>query len=81
MVDDKTELGRIQIQPLNADNCYLCSNDIEVFLRGKGLWGHAAGTAEEPAEQSEKAKFQREKDMCLAYLLMTIEQSCKFAVI
>lgn len=80
MTDDK-DFARVRIQPLTADNYYVWSNDIEVLLRGKGLWTHAEGTAVAPTtDNDEKAKFQQKKDMCLAYLLTTIDQSCKYAV-
>ena len=81
MTEERNDFGRIQIQPLTAENYYVWSNDIEVFLRGKGLWSHAVGTARSPTDPTQVEKYERGKDMCLAYLLMTIEQSCKFAVI
>ena len=81
MTVDKNDFGCIQIEHLNADNYYIWSNDIEVFLRGKRLWKYAEGSISTPTESAELAQFEREGDMCLAYLLMTIEQSCKFAVI
>lgn len=39
---DEKDLPRARVVPLSAENCYSRSNDMEVILRGKGLWKYVS---------------------------------------
>lgn len=83
MDDDKFYTSRFQMQFIKYGNYYVWSSDNDVYLRGKGLCKYAAGTATAPTKRTyteTKAKYEKERDMCLFYLLISIDQSCKFAV-
>lgn len=56
------------------------SNNMEVFLRVNGLLEHALGTTAVPIKVGKKTKHQREKNIFLEYILISIYQTCKFAV-
>lgn len=83
MDDDKFDTRRFQIQDHKYDNYYFWSNDMEFNLREKELWKYGAETVTAPTETTEKATkamHEKESDMCLSYVLLSIDQSCKFVV-
>lgn len=45
-MDAANDLQRIILQKLNANNFFMCSNKIEVVLRGRGLWGFVDGNGD-----------------------------------
>lgn len=67
---------KLKVEPLRITNYYAWSNDMEVVLRGKGIWkyvdpdGHTMANTERDVEQ-------QKADLTLAYILMSIDLSCK----
>lgn len=77
--DDKGDPSRIRVQPLNAHNYFIWSNEIEILLRGKGLWEFVSTESNQEVDE-EQAGSSRKRDLALAYLLMSIDASCKATV-
>lgn len=88
---DESQLptNRFQVDLLTADNYFIWSNDLEILLRGKGLWGYVNGDITDPIDLSnneggvsaDRAKFKQKMDLALANIFMTINASCKASVI
>lgn len=64
---------------LKAENYYLWSIEIEVLLRGKGVWIHVDPNCSTVASQTDETDLQR-SNLALAYILMSIDRSCKSSV-
>lgn len=73
--EEKGDPFRMRIQSLNAHNYFVWSNEMEILLRGKGLWRYVSDE-NAPMETMSSNK----KDLALAYLMMSIDASCKGTV-
>ena len=60
MTDEKFETS-LKIEQLHSQNYYMWSNEMEILLRGKGLWEFVEGTAVEPVDENGKKMHQRKK--------------------
>lgn len=82
-MEDDTQLSsdKFRVEPLTAHNYFMWSNDMEILLRGKGLWGYVSGDELEPTDRSELQKYRRKNDLALAHIFMTINASCKSSVV
>lgn len=74
--EEKGDPFLMSVQLLNAINYFTRSNDMEILLRGKGVWGFVDPT-DSSSERTVQAGSQRKKDLALAYKIMSIDASCK----
>ena len=75
--EEKGDPFRMRVQSLNAHNYYVWSNEMEILLRGKGLWQFVC---EPDASDDGSNENSRKRDLALAYLMMSIDASCKGSV-
>lgn len=87
---------RFRVVPLNADNCFLRFNDVGIILQGKELWKYVkntavleaaletrsdgGGAASNVAAITTNNQKSRKRDVALAYLLASIDSTCKSIV-
>lgn len=43
--EEKSDMFRIRVAPLTTNNYFVKSNEIELFLRGIGLWKYVSGSS------------------------------------
>lgn len=90
---DEKEFSRFRISPLKTDNYYSWSNDLEVVLRGKGLWkfvetpytecSATPETIDENSSGNESNAVEtmiQKRDLALAYIVTSIDPTCKAVV-
>ena len=75
--DDRKGSLRVRVAPLNSGNYFMWSNDLEIYLRGKGLWTYVGSETSSDVRDSESPQ---KRDVALAYIMMSITPSCKAAV-
>lgn len=95
-MDDRDHF-KFRVTPLTAENYFAWSNDIEVVLRGKGLWkyvkpdvdcraapvravGQESETTSDAERETQNEVDEQKQDMALAYLLTSIDSTCKAMV-
>lgn len=73
---DEKENFKFRLSPLDSSNYFAWSNDLEVILRGRGLWKYV----EDQDGIDEGEYSEQKKDLALAYILTSVSNSCKPAV-
>ena len=79
-MDEDKLFYRFRIDPLNAENYFSWSNDVEILLRGKGLWPYVMNTVQVPTDEKQLTAFRQKQDQALAYIFSVIDASCKYSV-
>lgn len=70
--EDRSDPFCLKVEMINAHNYFKWSNEMEIFLRGKGLWKLVC-----PGTSDGSTENQRKTDLALAYILTSINKSCK----
>ena len=73
--------SRYRLTPLNANNYFLWSHELEFVLRAKELWQIVTGEEQIPSDTTDRAKFERKSDLALTNIILSIEDSVSAAVI
>lgn len=77
---------KFRVNPLTANNYFAWSNDMEIVLRGKGLWKYVDDVDLENGQNEDEEEVQlseteeTKRDLALAYLVTSIDTSCKSMV-
>ena len=79
---EQNDLSKFRVDKLNTTNYFLWSNMIEVYLRGRGLWGYVDGTTVAPAAGADdRAAHEQKCDQAISIILLSIQQECLAPVI
>lgn len=81
--DEKYDPFKMRVKPLTANNYFVWSNEMEIILRGKGLWEFVSESAEASDEEGVDLEVgpNRKRNIAHAYTLMSIDDSCKASVL
>lgn len=79
--EDKHDVRRMRIEPLEATNYFVWSNDMEIMLRDKGLWGCVSVTSKIGTDETAERTAEWTDDLTFVYFMMYINPSCKSLVI
>lgn len=74
-MDDK-ENFKFRVNLLDSNNYFSWSNDMEIILRGRGLWKFVEN--KENIDEGENSEQKR--DLALAYILTSVSNLCKPAI-
>lgn len=78
MESSPSESSRLKVESLKGTNYHPWSNKMEVVLRGKDIWKYGDPRIDTKATEYTSG---HKSDIALAYLLMSIDKSCKLSVI
>ena len=81
MSNDKLDSSFFRIDRLGPQNYYLWSNEMEIMLRGKGIWKHVEGSAVTPTDEAKLATHERNQVLALANIMMSINPARKASVL
>lgn len=85
--DERFDPSCPRVTQLPNTNCFICSNKMEIILRGKGLWEYVSPSSNTATSYSKEttstvkkpqvsSKLGSQKDLALAYIIMSISASC-----
>lgn len=79
---DKDDSFKFIVSPVKAENSSTWSYNMEVILRGRGLWKYVLTPKPEQDDEDGEQVAQMEQeamrvDLSLAYILTSVDNSCK----